>query len=315
MSSRRTVRAGTWRGRASGSSPCSSVTMKATPETPHRTKRARIQPAVYPDSSPWITAKEMQPKKAAPNRNPRKSMLLPCRSDDSGTLTAARTKATRPKARLNQKIARQLENPTSAPPMTGPSARASPETAAQTPRASARVPRSGYTWRMIDSVPGSLAAAPTPMTTRPAMSQSTLLASAATTEPPQKMSDAGQHDLLATEYVAQHPCCQHEAGECQRVAVDHPLQRGDAGVQVALHVRQSDADDGVVEEGEKKDAAQRRQRECLGGRSQSAFLHVESGGPSVDPRDDRATFGAVGQQGRPSHSRQARAAARRTSHP
>jgi hypothetical protein len=41
---------------------------------------------------------------------------------------------------------------------------------------------------MIDSVPGSLAAAPTPMITRPAMSQSTFPARAATTEPPQKMA-------------------------------------------------------------------------------------------------------------------------------
>ena len=39
---------------------------------------------------------------------------------------------------------------------------------------------------MMDRVPGSLAAAPTPMMTRPAMSQSTLVASAATTDPPQK---------------------------------------------------------------------------------------------------------------------------------
>ncbi len=41
---------------------------------------------------------------------------------------------------------------------------------------------------MMDSVPGSLAAAPTPMMTRPAMSQSTLPAIAATTEPAQKMA-------------------------------------------------------------------------------------------------------------------------------
>ncbi len=39
---------------------------------------------------------------------------------------------------------------------------------------------------MIDSVPGSLAAAPMPMMTRPAISQSTLVARAATTEPAQK---------------------------------------------------------------------------------------------------------------------------------
>ena len=115
-------------------------------------------------------------------------MRRPWRSDVSGTATAASTKATTPKPRLNQKMARQLENPTSMPPMTGPRASARPETAAHTPSASARVSRSGYTCRMMDKVPGSLAAAPIPMMTRPAMSQSTFPASAATTEPPQKMA-------------------------------------------------------------------------------------------------------------------------------
>ena len=41
---------------------------------------------------------------------------------------------------------------------------------------------------MMDKVPGSLAAAPIPITTRPTISQSTLLAVAATTEPAQKMA-------------------------------------------------------------------------------------------------------------------------------
>jgi len=62
-----------------------------------------------------------------------------CRwSELSGTTIAATISATRPKKRLNQKIARQLHRPISAPPMTGPNARARPETAAQTPTARAR---------------------------------------------------------------------------------------------------------------------------------------------------------------------------------
>ena len=43
-------------------------------------------------------------------------------------------------------------------------------------------------WRMSESVPGSDAAAPTPITTRPAMSMPVLGASAATTEPAQKIA-------------------------------------------------------------------------------------------------------------------------------
>ena len=65
------------------------------------------------------------------------------RSAVSGTKAAAITKLTAPNARLNQKMARQSEMPTSTPPMTGPSASASPDTAAHTPSASARIRRSG----------------------------------------------------------------------------------------------------------------------------------------------------------------------------
>ncbi len=45
---------------------------------------------------------------------------------------------------------------------------------------------SGYRWRSIDRVPGSLAAAPRPITARPAMSVWTFGASAHRTEPAQK---------------------------------------------------------------------------------------------------------------------------------
>ena len=43
-------------------------------------------------------------------------------------------------------------------------------------------------WRISESVPGSDAAAPTPITTRPAMRKDVPVASAAITEPPQKIA-------------------------------------------------------------------------------------------------------------------------------
>ena len=43
-------------------------------------------------------------------------------------------------------------------------------------------------WRISESVPGSEAAAPTPITIRPAISTPDEAASAATTEPPQKIA-------------------------------------------------------------------------------------------------------------------------------
>ena len=109
---------------------------------------------------------------------------------------------------------------------------------------------------MMDKVPGSLAAAPMPMMTRPAISQSTLLAVAAYDGAAAEHRDPYEHDALAAEDVTEHPGNQHEAGKCQRIPVDYPLQRGDPRMQVALDVGQAHADDGVVEECEKQDPAQ-----------------------------------------------------------
>ena len=93
------------------------------------------------------------------------------------------------------------------------------------------------------------------------------------------------------------PADQHEAGEGQRVAVDHPLQRGDAGVEIALDVGQADADDRVVEEGEKEDPAQGGERQGLGGRTEPALLDVESGRRALAPE---GAVGSLRQQRRAS---------------
>ena len=69
--------------------------------------------------------------------------------------------------------------------MTGPMARASPAMAAHMPErpgAGRRAP--DRAWRMMESVPGSHAAAPTPMIARAAMSDPVLGARAPNTEPP-----------------------------------------------------------------------------------------------------------------------------------
>ena len=103
----------------------------------------------------------------------------------SGRTMAATTSAARPKVTSNQKIPRQLHTPTSAPPRTGPSASENPDTAAQTPSARLRLRSSGYRCRIIDNVPGSLAAAPSPMTARAAISSPMLPETAASAAPAQ----------------------------------------------------------------------------------------------------------------------------------
>ena len=123
---------------------------------------------------------------AAPSSAPAVSTRYASGSALSGRITAPSTRAARPNNRLNQKMARQFHAPTSAPPITGPSARARPDTAAQMPMARSRLRRSVYRCRSMDSVPGSLAAAPSPMTARPAISTPGFGASAHSTDPAQK---------------------------------------------------------------------------------------------------------------------------------
>src|SRR5215469_11261440 len=103
----------------------------------------------------------------------------------SGRIMAATSTAARPKVTSNNMIPRQLHTPTSAPPRTGPSASEKPDTAAQTPSARLRLRSSAYSCLIMDSVPGSLAAAPSPITARPAIRIAMLGASADIVAPAQ----------------------------------------------------------------------------------------------------------------------------------
>src|ERR1700761_3825557 len=73
---------------------------------------------------------------------------------DSGTNSWVKMMAAIPIGMLIQKIARQLSEVTSTPPSTGPSARLTPKTAPQMPRARARSRRSVKTLVMIDRATG-----------------------------------------------------------------------------------------------------------------------------------------------------------------
>jgi len=159
----------------------------AAAATALRQSRLSTLGEVKPLFSPPITPKTRAVRAAAPRTVPGMSTRCASGSALSGSTIRPATSAASPKARLNQKIARQFQAPTSAPPMTGPRARASPDTAAQIPTARVRVRSSVYRCRSMDRVPGSLAAAPKPMTARPAMTRPMFGASAASTEPAQKM--------------------------------------------------------------------------------------------------------------------------------
>ena len=92
-----------------------------------------------------------------------------------------------------------------------------------------------------------------PMTTRPAIRTSVSGATAAITEPAQKTVTPASITFLRPKQVADGAEAEHQAGEGQGVAVDHPLQLADRGVQATLHVGQHDGHDGVVEERQEED--------------------------------------------------------------
>jgi len=142
--------------------------------------------AANPAVSALITAKTSADNATAPSTVPAMSTRCASGSALSGRTSIPRPSAAAPKARLNQKIARQSQIPVSTPPMAGPRASASPQTAVQTPTALSRSRSSGYRWRSMDSVPGSLAAAPRPITARPAIRTGALGTMAHSTEPAQK---------------------------------------------------------------------------------------------------------------------------------
>jgi hypothetical protein len=121
--------------------------------------------APKPSFSALITANVKAVSAAAPSTVPEMSTRCASGSEFSGSTNAPAIRAARPNATLNQKIARQLsgfgpggrpgtvggadppivvQTPMSAPPMTGPRARASPDTAVHTPMARARIRFSGY---------------------------------------------------------------------------------------------------------------------------------------------------------------------------
>src|SRR5579863_4304924 len=102
---------------------------------------------------------------------------------DSGTNTWVSTMAAIPTGMLIQKIARQLTALTRKPPSTGPSARLSPNTAAQMPSALARARRSVKVLLMIDSATGLSMDPPSACRARKATSAVTLVARLQSSDP------------------------------------------------------------------------------------------------------------------------------------
>ncbi len=94
-----------------------------------------------------------------------------CAARDSGTTSAVRTMAAIPTGMLTQKMLRHPTLATSTPPITGPSAMLSPNTAPQVPIALARSRASVNVLAMMDMATGLSIDPPSACTIRNATSQ------------------------------------------------------------------------------------------------------------------------------------------------
>ena len=126
-----------------------------------------------------------------------------------------------------KKIARHDSASTSQPPSTGPNAVVSAETPAQVPIARPRS-SSANEALMIARLLGTSSAPPTPCSARAATSAGRLGASAQASDASGEERDADREHAPPAEAVAGRAADQDQRAEHQHVAVDDPLQAGDA---------------------------------------------------------------------------------------
>ena len=151
-------------------------------------KSARVGAEVQPQSSEFTSAKTAAPRPNVSNARPGQSIFGSALSSRTSGVTA-RSRSTAPTTigTLITKISRQSRSE-STPPISGPIPRAIAETAVQIPIAFG-CSAGGKTNVTSASESGSIDAAPTAITTRPAISTSGFGAAAQTTEPRPKTAN------------------------------------------------------------------------------------------------------------------------------
>ncbi len=122
-----------------------------------------------PDSPPVMMPYTKMPRPAIESSTPTRSIRPGLGSRDSGTSTKTATTPAMTIGTLIRKTEPHQKCSSRKPPKTGPIATARPTEPAHTPIALARS-RGSNTFEMIDSVAGMIAAAPTPISARAAIS-------------------------------------------------------------------------------------------------------------------------------------------------
>ena len=160
-----------------------------------------------------------------------------------------------------KKIHSQLSRSVKIPPRRTPAAAPNMPTAPQTPSAMLRSRPSRKVVIRIERAAGEMTAAPRPCSDRAPISDASLHASPATSEPGGEQHEPGHEDAPAAEQVGGAPAEQEEAPERERVGADHPLQVLLREPEVDLDRGKSDVDDCDVEHDHELHDAEERQSE------------------------------------------------------
>ena len=183
--------------------------------------------------------------------NPRalRSRLSP---SSSGAAIAAPTAT----GRLMKKIHSQLRTSVKTPPRSTPAAAPKPPTAPQTPSAMFRSRPSENVVIRIESAAGEMIAAPRPWIERAPISDASLHARPASSEPIAKTARPDDEHAATTEHVGGAAAEQQEPAEDERVRADHPLQVLLRETEIHLDRRQRDIHDRDVEHHHELDDAE-----------------------------------------------------------
>ena len=250
------------RGFSIGCVPRPSKTTKALALTPRVTSATTITGELQPSRPASIKVKTSAARHMVPR-------IWPTRSSrrrgpvDSGTNATVAAKATAHSGRLSQKTERHPNDCTSAPPSTGPPARAMPATPAHTPIARARAPGSGVS--VVDDCErgGEQCRCTHALKRARSDEHSCPRREGAGERPGCEQREPRDEQAPPAVSVSAVPGAQHQAGECQRVSVNYPLQRGGAPADRAGNRTQGHVDHRQVElyeEEPKKQAVARTSR-------------------------------------------------------
>ena len=168
-------------------------------------------------------------------------------SFDFGTSTAPATRATAMTGTFTRNTDPHQKCSSNQPDAMGPMAAPPPEMPAQMAMALGRS-WAGKTLVRMDRVEGITNAAATPITARAVMMVAAVVGSRRHRRPDEEQHEPGLERSLAAVAVADRAGGEQQAGEHQRVGVDHPLQRAGGGIELAGQGRDGDVQARVADD-------------------------------------------------------------------